>query len=64
VAEKRIYAVTDPSGEVRLVRAVSKSQALDHVTRPYKVAIAPQETIVNLVSDGAKVEDAAQDETP
>jgi hypothetical protein len=64
MAEKRIYAVTDPAGSVRLVRASTKAQALDHCTRPYRVEIAAQETIVDLVSGGTKVEDTAQDETP
>lgn len=43
-----------------LVKATSQSQALRHVTRQIvtEVAVSTQDEIVNLVSSGAKVEDA------
>ena len=42
-----------------LVKATSQSQAVRHVTRDLvKVGVATQDDIVNLVSRGAKVEEA------
>ena len=58
----RIYAVSTPSG-TRLVQAPNKSQAINHVARDTITAeVAPQQTLVRLVSEGVKVESPNADE--
>ena len=56
----RIYRVinTETAAE-RLVRAQSQAQAIRHVVKEtYRAAVAGQETIVELLTSGVKVEDA------
>lgn len=61
-AATRIYYVTAEDGESRLVRASSPAQAIRHVARDrYRVSVAAQETIVEMVSAGDPVETAGQD---
>jgi hypothetical protein len=58
----RIYYVTAEDGEARLVRATSPAQAIRHVARDrYRVAVASQETIVEMVSAGDPVETAGDE---
>lgn len=58
----RIYVVTPrgaAQGPQRLVRATSQAAARNHVAREtLGVQRAAQETLVELLSDGVKVEDA------
>jgi predicted transcriptional regulator len=61
----RIYAVTYVGAEVtrtvRLVRATSGSAARNHVAREaLNVAVASQDTIVDAISRGVKVEPAGE----
>lgn len=57
----RIYSVTSPQGK-RLVRAVSRHQAIGHVARStFQVEVADSETLVELVGSGIKVEDIKED---
>ena len=56
----RIYRVinTETAAE-RLVRAQSQAQAIRHVVKEtYRAAVAGQETIVELLTSGVKVQDA------
>jgi len=56
--QTRIYVVSTENGS-RLVSAPNKSQAVNHVARDtIKAEVAPQATLVKLVSDGVKVEHA------
>jgi len=59
---KRIYEVTHkPTGETRLVRAATKPQAIHHVSRgTHDAKVASQDRLVDLVSNGVKVEDATE----
>lgn len=61
MAAKRIYEVVNKENDKsRLVRATSRAQAIGHVARHlFVVAVPDQETLVNLVSNGTKVEDAS-----
>lgn len=60
--KSRIYAVADGS-TVALVRAVSPSQAITHITRArYSVRVASQDDIVSAVSAGGAVADATRDD--
>lgn len=64
-AATRIYYVTAEDGEARLVRARSPAQAIRHVASDrYRVSVAAQETIVEMVSAGDPVETAGQDVDP
>lgn len=56
----RIYRVfnTETAAE-HLVRASSQAQAIRHVVKEtYRAAVAGQETIVELLTSGVKVQDA------
>ena len=56
----RIYRVinTETAAE-HLVRAQSQAQAIRHVVKEtYRAAVAGQETIVELLTSGVKVQDA------
>ena len=58
---QRIYRVinTDTAAE-HLVRASSQAQAIRHVVKEtYRAAVAAQETLVDLLSAGVKVQDAS-----
>ncbi|GIK83051.1 MAG: hypothetical protein BroJett024_41560 [Alphaproteobacteria bacterium] len=60
---QRIYRVinTETAAE-HLVRASSQAQAIRHVVKEtYRAAVAGQETIVELLTSGAKVQDAVID---
>jgi len=64
----RIYVVHDtranPTGN-RLVRATSKNQALRHVAQDaFAVDIAKQNSLVFLLEQGVKVEDAGAESEP
>lgn len=62
----RIYVISDTRAAPnrhRLVRAVSRAQAIRHVARDWIAAdVAGQNTLVSLIGDGVKVEDAAADD--
>lgn len=60
---KRIYHVTDSTegGGEHLVRASTPAAAIHHVVRNrYRANVAAQDTIVDLLGAGQKVEDASQ----
>jgi predicted transcriptional regulator len=58
----RIYAVAD-GASVSLVRAVSPSQAIAHITRArYSVRVASQDDIVACMTSGSLVADATRDD--
>ena len=61
MATTRIYVVRDTANESkRLVRASTQAQAIRHVVKDrFEVTVADQETLVFMMSGGAKVEDAA-----
>lgn len=61
MAAKRIYEVLNKAtGVCSLVRAVSRAQAVGHVSRnAYDVQVATQEALVAAMGDGVKVEDAS-----
>jgi predicted transcriptional regulator len=61
-AKSRIYAVAD-GATVALVRAVSPSQAIAHITRArYSVRVASQDDIVSAITAGSAVADATRDD--
>ena len=54
---QRIYIVGTPTGEIRLVRASIKQQALSHVANStFTVYVATQDDLVRAVSKGVVVE--------
>lgn len=56
----RIYKVGTLKG-ARLVRAPNKAQAINHVARDTIAAeVAAQDDLVNLLSEGVKVENAKE----
>lgn len=57
----RIYHVADPkAGTERLIRASSPAQAVRHAASHMRANVAGQETIVDLLSRGANVETAGE----
>ena len=57
MAGQRIYSVIPPSGETRLVKAISRSQALSHVANTlFNIRVATQEDLVESLTKGVKVE--------
>lgn len=68
MTRSRIYAVTDttaPNDPPRLVRAISQSHAIKHVTRPFKAAVATQDEIVAAITEySVRVENAFAAEGP
>lgn len=60
----RIYLVMNRADSShRLVRAANQAQAVRHVARDtICAAVAGQETLVDMLGDGHKVEDARADE--
>lgn len=57
-AQQRIYIVSTPDGNTRLVRAAMRQQALSHVAASLlEVRVASQDDLVAEVSRGVKVED-------
>jgi len=56
----RIYLVKDESS-CYLVRAATRVQALNHVTRDrFRVTVATQENLVKLLASGRRVENVAE----
>lgn len=56
----RIYYVRHDTGTARLIRADSRSQALGCAARQeFTIEVASQDTLVELIGSGIKVEDAA-----
>jgi hypothetical protein len=54
---QRIYIVGTPTGEIRLVRASIRQQALSHVANSvFTVRVASQDDLVNAVTKGVPVE--------
>ena len=62
MTKARIYLVSTPNESPRLVRAISQSQAVKHVTRPYVATTATAEDVARWPGQGAKVENAGTDE--
>ncbi len=61
---ERIYAVYH-GAEARLVRASHRSQALSHAAQTtFNIHVATQEELVNLVSEGVKVESIRDADQP
>lgn len=59
MASQRIYLVVQPDGTPRLVKASIRSQALSHVASTLlTIHVATQDDLVDLLSNGAKVESA------
>jgi len=59
---QRIYVVTGEQ-QPRLVRASSQAQAIGYVVRnKYKAAVASQTDLIELLSQGVKVEEATEEE--
>jgi hypothetical protein len=57
MSAQRIYIVGTPTGEIRLVRASVKQQALSHVANStFTVYVATQDDLVRAVSKGVVVE--------
>ena len=54
---QRIYIVGTPTGEIRLVRASVRQQALSHVANSvFTVRVASQDDLVAAVTKGVPVE--------
>jgi len=54
---QRIYIVGTPAGEIRLVRASIRQQALSHVANSvFTVRVASQDDLVAAVTKGVPVE--------
>jgi hypothetical protein len=54
---QRIYIVGTPTGEIRLVRASIRQQALSHVANSvFTVRVASQDDLVSAVTKGVPVE--------
>lgn len=67
MSKARIYIVDDSSdtkAAPRLVRAISQSQAIKHVTRPFTATVATQERLVEALDNGVKVENAGAEPQP
>ena len=64
MTKARIYIVEDgePTSAPRLVRAISQSQAIKHVTKPFSAVVATQDQLVEALDNGIKVESAGADE--
>ena len=64
---KRIYIIgsNDPSLQVRLVKATIRQQALTHVAQSlFTVRVATQDDLVKGLSNGLKIENAADADQP
>lgn len=58
----RIYVVRGPNGSVALVKAASQAQSIGHVvSNAYTASVAEQDTLVTLLGEGVKVENAASE---
>lgn len=59
MATQRIYLIGTPSGEVRLVKAGIRSQAISHVANSMlTIRVATQDDLVEAISAGKSVENA------
>jgi len=59
MATQRIYLVGTSSGEIRLVKASVRSQALSHVANSMlTLRVATQDDLVDAISKGCSVENA------
>jgi hypothetical protein len=57
MSQTRIYAVTDgDTDEKYLVRASTTAQAIAHVSKRFRAAVATQDELVKLIADGIEVE--------
>ena len=57
MATQRIYIVGTPNGDIRLVRASLRQQALSHVANStFTVQVASQDDLVGAVTQGIQVE--------
>ena len=57
MATQRIYIVETPNGDIRLVRASLRQQALSHVANStFTVQVASQDDLVDAVIKGVQVE--------
>ena len=57
MATQRIYIVGTPNGDIRLVRASLRQQALSHVANStFTVQVASQDDLVDAVTKGVAVE--------
>lgn len=57
MSAQRIYIVGTPSGEIRLVRASLRQQALTHVANSvFTVRVASQDDLVKALTEGVAVE--------
>ena len=57
MATQRIYIVGTPNGDIRLVRASLRQQALSHVANStFTVQVASQDDLVDAVTKGIQVE--------
>lgn len=66
MSKARIYIVEDGTTTTapRLVRAISQSQAIKHVTKPYRATVASQDQLVEALDNGVKVENAGAEPQP
>lgn len=61
MSSKRIYHIEDNGGGEFLVRATSKSQAINAAARDhFRAAVASQEVLVSMLSNGHKVREAVE----
>lgn len=57
MATQRTYLIGTPSGEVRLVKATVRSQALTHVANSlFTLRVATQDDLIEYLTKGVKVE--------
>lgn len=61
MSKTRIYVVHDADlDQASLVRAISASQAITHVTKPrFSASVASQDQLVKLLGEGVEVKDAS-----
>jgi hypothetical protein len=59
----RIYIVEAMDGDTRLIRAKTKTQALNYFVRTnITVKVASQDALIDAVKDGCEVEDYREDQ--
>lgn len=59
VADTKTYDSAQPAPSMRLVRATHPNVALSHIARSqFKVHVATQDNLADLIGAGVKVEDA------
>lgn len=62
MAQSRIYKVTAPGQNPRLIRAGTRAQATRHAVADTVVAeVASQDDLVSMLQDGATIESASGD---